>query len=58
MSLPCLVRNGSYLILAVWDQIMRKVVASKKQTQAEMNVYFEGADWNLAERYTDVVSEA
>lgn len=25
------------------------------KTQAEMNVFFQGALWNLAERYTDMV---
>lgn len=40
---------------AVPDLIGRKLIAPKQKTQAEMNVFFQGALWNLAERYTDMV---
>lgn len=40
---------------AVPDLIGRKLIAPKMKTQAEMNVFFQGAMWNLAERYTDMV---
>lgn len=40
---------------AVPDLIGRKLIAPKMKTQAEMNVFFQGALWNLAERYTDMV---
>ncbi|CBJ28310.1 conserved unknown protein [Ectocarpus siliculosus] len=36
------------------DLFGRKVIAPKAKTQAEMNVFFQGAPWNLAERYTDM----
>lgn len=39
------------------DLIGRKLIAPKQKTQAEMNVFFQGALWNLAERYTDMVSK-
>lgn len=39
----------------VYDLFLRKVIARNKKTQKEMNVLFEGAVWNLAERYTDMV---
>lgn len=42
--------------VAVLDLIGRTFVGPKKKTQAEMDVFFQGALWNLAERYTDVVS--
>lgn len=38
------------------DLIGRKFLGAKKRTQVDMNVYFQGVRWNLAERYTDVVS--
>lgn len=38
------------------DLFGRKIIAPKAKTQAEMNVFFQGAPWNLAERYTDMVS--
>eukprot|EP00752_Nemacystus_decipiens_P004462 g4075.t1 len=37
------------------DLFGRKVIAPKAKTQAEMNVFFQGAPWNLAERYTDMI---
>ncbi|CAM9629055.1 unnamed protein product [Scytosiphon promiscuus] len=37
------------------DLIGRKLIAPKQKTQAEMNVFFQGALWNLAERYTDMI---
>eukprot|EP00752_Nemacystus_decipiens_P002303 g2179.t1 len=37
------------------DLIGRKLIAPKMKTQAEMNVFFQGALWNLAERYTDMI---
>lgn len=43
--------------LPVADLFGRKVIAPKAKTQAEMNVFFQGAPWNLAERYTDMVRE-
>ena len=43
-------------ILNVYEHIMHRVVAPTKKTQAQMNVLFRGAYWNLAERYTDMVS--
>ncbi|CAM9754098.1 unnamed protein product [Scytosiphon promiscuus] len=39
----------------VADVIGRKLIAPKQRTQAEMNVFFQGAPWNLAERYTDMI---
>lgn len=39
----------------VVDLLGRKLVGSRAKTQAEMNVFFQGAFWNLAERYTDMV---
>ncbi|CAN0055539.1 unnamed protein product, partial [Hapterophycus canaliculatus] len=39
----------------VADVIGRKFFAPKQKTQAEMNVFFQGAPWNLAERYTDMI---
>lgn len=41
--------------MAVADVIGRKLIGKNAKTQAEMNVFFQGADWNLAERYTDMV---
>ncbi|CAM9490348.1 unnamed protein product [Pylaiella littoralis] len=37
------------------DLIGRKLIAPKAKTQAEMNIFFQGAIWNLAERYTDMI---
>ena len=42
-------------ILNVYEHVMHRVVAPTKKTQAQMNVLFRGAYWNLAERYTDMV---
>lgn len=42
-------------MFTVVDSINRKLLAPKAKTQAEMNVCFQGAQWNLAERYTDMV---
>jgi hypothetical protein len=39
----------------LWDFALRRWVAPKKKTQQEMNAYFQGAYWNLAERYTDMI---
>ncbi|CAM9375034.1 unnamed protein product, partial [Chrysoparadoxa australica] len=39
----------------LWDRFMHAFVAPKAKTQAEMNFYFQGAYWELAERYTDAV---
>ncbi|CAN0191938.1 unnamed protein product [Discosporangium mesarthrocarpum] len=39
----------------VWDLFLRTYVAPKVKTQAEMNVFYQGAEWHLAERYTDVI---
>ncbi|CAN0310662.1 unnamed protein product, partial [Laminaria digitata] len=39
----------------VVDLLGRKLVGSRAKTQAEMNVFFQGAFWNLAERYTDMI---
>lgn len=43
------------IFVAVYDMIWRKCFGKKAKTQAEMNVFFQGANWNLAERYTDMV---
>jgi len=40
---------------AVPDLFGRWVLARIQKTQADMNVFFQGAHWNLAERYTDMV---
>lgn len=42
-------------VIAVFDVILRKLLGKNAKTQSEMNVFFQGADWNLAERYTDMV---
>ena len=40
----------------VYDLVMRYVVAPyTAQTQQEYNSYWAGADWTLAERYTDMI---
>lgn len=40
------------------DLIGRRLLGPRQKTQAEMNVFFQGALWNLAERYTDMVGYA
>lgn len=44
-----------FRLLNVVDWIKRYVIAPRSRTQAQMNRYFRGAIWNLAERYTDVI---
>ena len=41
--------------LNVYEKVMHNVVAPTKKTQGQMNVLFQGAYWNLAERYTDMI---
>lgn len=56
---PCLVSCrlvSCCLSAAVVDYIARRFLSRKAKTQAGMNVFFQGAQWNLAERYTDAVS--
>jgi hypothetical protein len=42
-------------ILNIYEHVMHRVVAPTKKTQSQMNVLFQGAYWNLAERYTDMI---
>jgi len=42
-------------MLNIYEHAMHYVVAPTKKTQAQMNVLFRGAYWNLAERYTDMI---
>jgi hypothetical protein len=42
-------------ILNIYEHVMHYVVAPTKKTQTQMNVLFQGAYWNLAERYTDMI---
>ena len=42
-------------LLNVPDWIKRYVIAPRARTQAQMNAFFRGAQWNLAERYTDMI---
>ena len=37
-----------------FDLVMRYVVAPRQPTQRAMNRFWNGAEWNIAERYTDV----
>ncbi|GMH51021.1 hypothetical protein TrST_g8569 [Triparma strigata] len=41
--------------LNIYEHVMHYVVAPTKPTQSQMNVLFQGAYWNLAERYTDMI---
>eukprot|EP00611_Tribonema_gayanum_P002873 TRINITY_DN121_c1_g1_i4.p1 TRINITY_DN121_c1_g1~~TRINITY_DN121_c1_g1_i4.p1 ORF type:complete len:1018 (-),score=374.78 TRINITY_DN121_c1_g1_i4:750-3803(-) len=42
-------------VLNPYDLFLRVVIAPRMMTQASMNRYFLGAEWNLAERYTDML---
>ena len=39
----------------MYDLFMRYVVASRQPSQQDMNALWSGADWNIAERYTDIM---
>lgn len=38
------------------DFMLRTLMGRSKKTQADMDVLYQGAQWNLAERYTDMAS--
>jgi len=42
-------------VFDVYDLFMRFVVGPKQPSQPSMNALWSGADWNIAERYTDVM---
>jgi len=42
-------------LLNIYEHVQHYVVAPTMKTQAQMNLLFRGAYWNLAERYTDMI---
>ena len=42
-------------VLNIYEHVMHYVVGPTKKTQSQMNTLFQGAYWNLAERYTDMI---
>lgn len=50
--------NPVLSVLNVPKRFRQWVLAPRARTQREMNLYFAGADWSLAERYTDLIKTA
>ena len=42
-------------VFDVYDLFMRYVVGPRQPSQQDMNALWSGADWNIAERYTDIM---
>mmetsp|Transcript_5867 Transcript_5867/g.8808 ORF Transcript_5867/g.8808 Transcript_5867/m.8808 type:complete len:978 (+) Transcript_5867:167-3100(+) len=42
-------------LLNVYERLVKKFVAPRQTTQAGMDRFFFGAEWNIAERYTDML---
>lgn len=50
--------NPVLSVLNLSGRFRQGVLAPRAKSQREMNLYFAGTDWSLAERYTDLVKTA
>jgi hypothetical protein len=50
--------NPVLSVLNIPGRFKQWVLAPRAKSQREMNLYFAGSDWSLAERYTDLIKTA
>mmetsp|Transcript_3284 Transcript_3284/g.4907 ORF Transcript_3284/g.4907 Transcript_3284/m.4907 type:complete len:957 (+) Transcript_3284:29-2899(+) len=50
-----LLTNPTLLAIDIWGHVQRHILAPKESTQERMNLYFQGAEFSLAARYTEMM---
>jgi hypothetical protein len=55
MTMMVMMTTTTTMMMMMMMMFLGRYLAPQATTQTEMNLYFTGVDWNLAERYTDMI---